>query len=102
MKIYSENLGHNKIQLKCTLFVDCRLVTDVTCDAESGINRFLFPHNSTFPHTQATGNYAPTGNQKTSWKLVNHRMMFIYNEIRYYYPEMIRVTKILHKQVGEK
>ena len=29
-------------------------------------------------------------------------MMFIYNEIRYYDPEMIRVTQILHKQVDEK
>ena len=72
------------------------------CDAESGKNRFLIPHISTFPHTQATGNYAPTGNQKISWKLVNHRLKFIYNEIRYYDPKMIRVTKIFHKNVYEK
>ncbi len=36
-----------------------------------------------------------------NWKLGNHRLIFIYNEIRYYDPEMIRVTKILHKQVDE-
>jgi hypothetical protein len=60
----NEYQGRNKKHLKSTLLVDCRLGTEVMCDAETGSNRFISPHNSTSPYIQATGNYVSTGNQK--------------------------------------
>jgi len=75
MKIYSADLGRK-------MYLFSRLLVGNWCDVRRrvGHKQVPFSHNSTFPHTQATGNYAPTGNQKTSWKRVNHRLMFIYNE----------------------
>jgi len=66
MKIYSVDLGR-----KMYLFVDCWLLTDVMCDAESGINTFLFhtiqlsPTHRLLGTTHRLGTKKQVGNELT-------------------------------------